>query len=231
MIGKLARLFGALLVYFAIGTTLSLLVGIVWLQQSGGLERDKLMQMAAIVMGVDLTAIREEVDAQREKVNGTQVSIEDVARARALKSFDLELREQALRTNFARVKTEQDKLAGEKSRYETVEKEFQVKLDSMRSGAIATNVENARLFLENMKPKQAKEQIVLMVKDGQMKDVVALLTPMPVTKRAKIITEFKTPDEAKMVAELLELIREGVPETPLVDETKKQLSQQTPAAP
>lgn len=231
MIGKLARLFGALLVYFAIGTTLSLLVGIVWLKQSGGLERDKLMQMAAIVRGVDLTAIREEVDAQREKVNGTQVSIEDVARARALKSFDLELREQALRTNFARVKTEQDKLAGEKSRYETVEKEFQMKLDSMRSGAIATNVENARLFLENMKPKQAKEQIVLMVKDGQMKDVVALLTPMPVTKRAKIIAEFKTPDEAKMVAELLELIREGVPETPLVDETKKQLSQQTPAAP
>jgi len=231
MIGKLARLFGALLVYFAIGTTLSLLVGIVWLKQSGGLERDKLMRMAAIVRGVDLTAIREEVDAQREKVNGTQVSIEDVARARALKSFDLELREQALRTNFARVKTEQDKLAGEKSRYETVEKEFQVKLDSMRSGAIATNVENARLFLENMKPKQAKEQVVLMVKDGQMKDVVALLTPMPVTKRAKIIAEFKTPDEAKMVAELLELIREGVPETPLVDETKKQLSQQTPAAP
>ena len=101
-----------------------------------------------------------------------------------------------------------------------------MKLDSLRSGAIATNVENARLILESIKPKQAKEQIVLMIKDGQMKDVVALLTPMPVTKRAKIITEFKTPEEAKMVAELLDLIREGVPEAPLVDETKKQLSQQ-----
>ena len=85
MIGKLARLFAALLVYFAIGTTLSLMLGLVWLGTSGGLERDKLMQMAAIVRGVDLTAIREEVDAQREKINATQVSIEDVARACALK--------------------------------------------------------------------------------------------------------------------------------------------------
>ena len=129
------------------------------------------------------------------------------------------------------MKTEQGELAGEKSRYQTVEKEFQVKLDSMRSGAIATNVENARLILESIKPKQAKEQVVLMIKDGQMKDVVALLTPMPVTKRAKIIAEFKTEDEAKMVAELLELIREGLPEAPLVDETKKQLGQQPSAAP
>ena len=54
---------------------------------------------------------------------------------------------------------------------------------------------------------------------------------MPVTKRAKIIAEFKTEDEAKMVAELLELIREGIPEAPLVDETKKQLGQQPSAAP
>jgi hypothetical protein len=202
MIGKLARLFAALLVYFAIGTTLSLMLGLVWLGKSGGLERDKLTQMAAIVRGVDLTAIREEVDAQREKINATQVSIEDVARARALKAFDLELREQALRTQVAQVKSEQGELDGEKSRYQTVEKEFQVKLDSMRSGAIATNAENARLILESIKPKQAKEQVVLMIKDGQMKDVVALLTPMPVTKRAKIIAEFKTEDEAKMVAEL-----------------------------
>ena len=83
MIGKLARLVGALVVYFAIGTTLSLVVGLVWLGKSGALERDKLMKMAAIARGVDLTAIREEVDAQREKINGTQVSIEDVARAAA----------------------------------------------------------------------------------------------------------------------------------------------------
>jgi aminopeptidase N len=231
MTGKLARLVGALVVYFAIGTTISLILGLVWLRSTGALESEKLTRIAAIARGVDLAAIREEVDAQREKINATQVSIEDVARARALKAFDLELREQALRDNVARVKSEQDNLAGKKSRYETVEKEFQVKLDSMRSGAIAANAENARLILESIKPKQAKEQIVLMIKDGQMKDVVALLTPMPVTKRAKIITEFKTPEEAKMVAELLDLIREGVPEAPLVDEAKKRLNQPPPAAP
>ena len=228
MIGKLARLFAALLVSFAIGTTFSLVLGLVWLGTSGGLERDKLTQMAAIVRGVDLTAIRTDVEAQREKINATQVSVDDVARARALKAFDLELREQALRTNVARVKSEQGELAEEKSRYESVEKQFQVKLDSMRSDAIATNAENARLILESIKPKQAKEQVMLMIKDGQIKDVVALLSAMSVTKRAKIIGEFKTPDEAIKLAELLELIREGVPETPLIDDTKKQLGQTSP---
>jgi hypothetical protein len=231
MIGKLARQLAALLVYFAIGTTLSLLIGLAWLANSGALEREKLTQIAAIVRGIDLTAIREEVEAQREKINATQVSVEDVARARALKSFDLELREQALRTNILRVKADQTNLAEEKGRYETVEKSFQATLDSMRSGAIAANSENARLILENIKPKQAKEQIKLMIKEGQMKDVVALLSAMPVNKRAKIIGEFKTPEEAESVAELLELIREGVPEAPLIDETKKQLGQPLTSAP
>ncbi len=231
MIGKLAHAGAALLVYFAIGTTLSLLIGLGWLANSGALERDKLVQIAAIVRGVDLKAIHEEVEAQREKINATQVSVDDVARARALKSFDLELREQALRTNVAHVKSEQAELAGEKSRYETVEKAFQAALDSMRSGAVATNQENARLILENIKPKQAKEQIMLMIKEGQMKDVVALVSAMPVNKRAKIIGEFKTPEEAKSVAELLDLIREGVPEAPLIDQTKKQLGQPLSATP
>jgi hypothetical protein len=74
-----------------------------------------------------------------------------------------------------------------------------------------------------MKPKQAKEQIERMLVDGEMKQAVVLLSSMPIEKRAKIVTEFKTDKESEELAEMLRLIRAGEPDVTLIDETKDNL--------
>ena len=54
-----------------------------------------------------------------------------------------------------------------------------------------------QLIWENIKPKQAKEQILQMIDSNEQDAVVAILTKMSISKQAKIIGEFKTPEESK----------------------------------
>jgi hypothetical protein len=221
------KLFGAMsaaFVYFCIGQTLALFVLVGALVAKGLLTHDKLEQIAAVMQGVDLREVTESIDEARAKAKLPQPSLQDVAAARALKSRDLELREQELRNQLNLIRQEQSKLTSEADRYQKVQTDFEVRLKNLREGVIATNLENARIILENMKPKQAKEQIQRMLTDGEMKQAVSLMSAMPVEKRAKIVTEFKTDKESEELAEMLRLIRAGEPEVTLIDETQKNLS-------
>jgi hypothetical protein len=221
------KLFGALsaaFVYFCIGQTLALFVLVGALVAKGLVTHDKLEQIAAVMQGVDLREVTESIDEARAKAKLPQPSLQDVAAARALKSRDLELREQELRNQLNLIRQEQSKLTSEADRYQKVQTDFEVRLKNLREGSIAANLENARIILENMKPKQAKEQIQRMLTDGEMKQAVSLMSAMPVEKRAKIVTEFKTDKESEELAEMLRLIRAGEPEVTLIDETQKNLS-------
>jgi hypothetical protein len=221
------KLFGALsaaFVYFCVGQTLALFVLVGALVAKGLVTHDKLEQIAAVMQGVDLREVTESIDEARAKAKLPQPSLQDVAAARALKSRDLELREQELRNQLNLIRQEQSKLTSEADRYQKVQTDFEVRLKNLREGVIATNLENARIILENMKPKQAKEQIQRMLTDGEMKQAVSLMSAMPVEKRAKIVTEFKTDKESEELAEMLRLIRAGEPEVTLIDETQKNLS-------
>ena len=220
------RLFGALsasFVYFCIGQTLALLIVVGAFVAKGHLTHDKMEQIAAVVQGVDLRDLQHSIDEARAKSRLPQPSLEELAEARALKSRDLELREQELRNQLNLIRQEQGKLVAEADRYQRVQNDFEQRLKNLREGAVATNLENARLILENMKAKQAKEQIERMLVEGEMKQAVVLLSAMPIEKRAKIVTEFKTDKESEELAEMLRLIRAGEPEVTLIDETKSNL--------
>jgi hypothetical protein len=52
---------------------------------------------------------------------------------------------------------------------------------------------------------------------------VALISAMSPAKRAKLLAEFKTPEENERLAKILTLIRTGEPELTLIDEAKAQL--------
>lgn len=223
------RLFGMLsaaFVYLCIGQALVVLVGLILLVSKGVLTHDKLLQISAVLQGVDLRELQRSIDEARARERLPQPSLQDVADARALKARDLEMREQELRNQLYLVRQEQGKLITEADRYQRIQVDFEQRLKNLREGAIATNLENARIVIENMKPKQAKEQIQLMLKDGEMKQAVALLSAMPIEKRAKIVTEFKTEPESEQLAEMLRLIRAGEPEVTLVDEASRNLQDQ-----
>lgn len=223
MIGRMIGVVAALIAAICVATVAAEALLLGFLYSRGKLDEPTVLRVVAAANGIEMLATRP-VEGQSPD-SGEEVSLEAMARARALKSRDLELREQSLGENLAVTKIEYNKLIEEKDRYERIKTAFRAQLDELRGGVLANNRETARLILENMKPKQAKDQILRMVKDGEVNDVVMLLSLMPTAKRAKIIGEFKTDDESQTLAEVLKLIREGVPETKLIDETEKAIDQ------
>lgn len=223
MIGRMIGVVAALIAAICVATVAAEALLLGFLYSRGRLDVPTVLRVVAAANGIEMLATRP-VEGQSPD-SGEEVSLEAMARARALKSRDLELREQSLGENLAVTKIEYNKLIEEKDRYERIKTAFRAQLDELRGGVLANNRETARLILENMKPKQAKDQILRMVKDGEVNDVVMLLSLMPTAKRAKIIGEFKTDDESQTLAEVLKLIREGVPETKLIDETEKAIDQ------
>lgn len=225
MVGRLLAAVAAIIAAVCVATVIAEGLMLAWLHSRGKLDDKTMQKLVAVANGVELTASHAAHPADSADTAREQASLEDVARQRALKSRDLELREQALNDSAAIVKTEYAKLVDEKDRYERIKTAFRSQLDELRTGSLAENRETARSILENMKAKQAKDQVLRMVKAGEMKDVIKILSLMPGTKRKKILDEFKTDDEARTLADILKQIREGVPETNLVDEAERSLDQ------
>jgi hypothetical protein len=225
---KLINGISALVVYVCIGQTLVMLMIVGLLISKGGLTHEKFRQIAAVVQGVDLLAIREKVEEERKTADTPQPSTADLADARARAARDLEIREQELVNIRNRLAKSQSDQAEEADRFRRLHDDFENRLKTLRDGAVAANMENARLMLENMKPKQAKEQIQKMLAERELKQAVTLLSAMPIEKRSKIITEFKTEEESEQLSEMLRLIRAGEPEVTLVDEAQKNLAKQAP---
>lgn len=225
MLGRLLAVAAAIVAAICVATVIAEGLMLAYLHSRGKLDEPTMQKMLAVASGVEIAPSRAARAAQEAESAREQASLEDVARERALKSRDLELREQALNDSAAIVKTEYAKLVDEKDRYERIKAAFRAQLDEIREGSLAENRETARAILENMKAKQAKDQVLRMVKEGEMKDVIKILSLMPGTKRKKILDEFKTDEEAQTLAEILKQIREGVPETNLVDEAEQSLAQ------
>jgi hypothetical protein len=222
MMRRLTTALGALIVYLSIGTVLAqaVIVGFLW--RRGCLDSEKLREFSEVMRGTRSTAIARQA-ASRLVDASEQLSFEQIERQRAVQARHIELREQAIQSGLERIRYERRKLGEEKESYERLRAAFEKHLEETRSGALAAGRENIRLIWENIKPRQAKEQILQMIDNGELEDVVAILSGMPIGKRAKIVGEFKTEEENKKLDEILRMIRQGMPEVGVLDETREQL--------
>jgi hypothetical protein len=216
------RLMWGLIAYSCIGTVLAVVVLYFHFQRQGRLSSENLAMIAGVLQGVDFqAATREAIEAA--KASGTpKVSTQQVADARALQYLDLKLREQALRADLAEALRSQTELAKEAGRYLELKKQFAAELKQLRESVLSESHETARAILESMQPEQAKQQVLTMIKAGEMEQVVRLMSVMTPTKRAKLTQTFETEEDAKTMAEILRRIREGEPEVPLIDRVEQQ---------
>jgi len=231
MIFRLLRKGLPLLGYFCLATLIAQAAVFAYLGVTYGIDRDKALQLFAVLQDVDLFEMRREAEREREQVSPEQVSYEQVLEARARKVFHLQLREDALKSGLDQLAYEQRRLSNEKKEFELARAAFQKQLTDLQEGAIATGMENLRLKLESIKPLEAKNQITQMLKDGRLDQVVVLLANMQSIKAAKIMSEFKTDAEIKQLYEILQRIGEGYPEYDLAADTLGKLPPSSPPSP
>jgi hypothetical protein len=231
MIARLIRTGASLFGYVCVATILAQIILLAYLVLTWRLDQSKVVQILAIAQGVDIFAIREQAQRDREQVSPEQVSYQQIRDTRAVKVRHLELREQALRQGLTELAAEGRKLAEGMQRNQQLRESFQKELVDLKQGAIATGRENARLKLEALKPKQAKEQLMEMLKKDELDEVVALLAAMPDAKAGKIMAEFKLPGEDEQLYQILRRIREGFPESKLATNAQNRLNQTSQAGP
>jgi len=220
---------GSLFTALGIGTliTVSVIAAMLWWK--GALNDERILGMVAALQGIKppppaaLTAVN--VDAE-------QPSLDQVLNSRMKASLDLDLRENAIDKGLGDLRTIETALQVETKRLDDWKKSFDKRLSELQTAAADSALREIEQTLEVIQPKQAKEQLVKMLEesktatDDPMEDVVRILKVMPLDKRKKILAEFKTPDENKILSEILRVIRLGGSDTELLRDTRSQLQQQ-----
>lgn len=219
ILGKL----GSLFMYFCTATVLALAIGLAYAYSNGLLDRPKVVRMAAIAHGVELSELMPGDEVKLDEDDGEQPSYQDIEEVRALKSRDLDLKLQLIAVQFKEFQHLQDKLKTDRERYEIVRSGFQQDLEEMKKSTTSGGVAEVRLALESIKPRQAKDQILRMVERGEINQVVTLVSGMEDNKRAKIFSEFRDEDESKIMSDILRLIRVGGQQARLIENTQEKL--------
>jgi flagellar motility protein MotE (MotC chaperone) len=232
--GRIFGLLGNGIVYLSVGSMISLCLLLGYAFTKGYVDKDKLSKIAAIAQGLD-TSPTTSLASGDKSASGAEIvkepdtpeqpSLEEIETRRAVQVRHLELREQAIDSHLQQLYSLQNQLTDEKQTYERQKTAFEKQLTQLHDGATATGRDNIRQIWENIRPKQAKDQIVQMIDAQKQDDVVAILNAMPITKRAKIIGEFKTDDDNKKLNEILDLIRQGMPDEKVINNTQQQLNQ------
>ena len=228
------------IVYGSVATVLALLLLLAYTWSQYGIDSDKAFNVLTAVYEVDVAEMQAREIIAQERAEHEDVAYEQVLHERTMLSLDHDLREQAINKGLADFRLLQRDLMEERRRYDLLKNAFDAELRKLGLVAKDNAIVELQLTLETIKPAQAKDHIVRMLPQGfvntdftELEDddrkavihVVTILKQMPLDKRKKILAEFKSEEDAEILAELLRLIRLGVPEVKLIDDTRQDLQQ------
>lgn len=225
---KLLSLTWDLVVLVSVGTMLAALValGMVW--SKGWLARPRLE--AALAGFYGLPAVTAAVEVKANSNNSEQPSYETLVEQRMMATLDQSLREGAIEKGLGEMRILESRIKTERSRFVELQESFDRKLADLQSTAEEAAIREVQVTLENIPPKQAKEQILKMLeetaKPGErppLQSVVAIVKSMQLDKRKKVLQEFKTESEQNFLADILREIREGSPDLPILKEARSKV--------
>lgn len=235
---KLAKMLTGAILYFCCATVVAQVGAIGYLASQGVLTQDRLMKGLAALYGMNLNEVEKKTADANQPPPPEQPAFAEVIKQRALASRDLDLRETAVDKALVDVRALTAQLKTERERYDQLKQQFDARLAQLEQVFTDTSLQEVQRTLEVIQPKQAKDQILRMLDEADAdeqervtRDVVTILKQMPLDKRKKILGEFKSEEEAEKLHEILKQIREGVPDTTLVRETRAQLAQFSPTSP
>ncbi len=219
----------SLFVALCVGTFLSLAVlgGMLWWK--GAMTDDRWLGMLAALQGIEPVPPG---NVAPDPSADEQPSLDQLLQKRVAASLDLDLRETAIDKSLGDLRILETNIKTENDRLDKWKLSFDMRLAKLESQTTDEALLQLQRMLEAMSPKQAKDQILRMLKDtpgtddDPMRDVVSILKTMPGDKQKKILAEFKLEPEEQMLAEVLRQVRLGSPDADLIRETRNELQSQ-----
>jgi hypothetical protein len=217
LIGGLSVLIG----WTCFATVVSLAIVAGYAMSKGYLDKDNVEQFAAIAHGVEMITKREAEQLAKAQVTAEKPSLEAIEMRHAASAANTELKENTLRDMVNEFKRLQRGLEEEKDRFGQIVSAYETRLKKEKEKAIDEGRRQFQSIVESMKPKQAKEQLLLKYKEQKIEVVVEAMKNMEETKRVKVLAEFKSAEDQEILAKILENIRN--PAVNAVNDTINQL--------
>jgi hypothetical protein len=222
----LIRKLGGLFAHFCIATVLAEVLLLGYALSSGVFDEGRFDQMLAVAHGADLIPAELLAEAKRAPTDSEQSSLQQVEDIRSIRWRNFEMRENVLAGMLTEFKKLRADLEVEKERFQRVADKFKQDADKKLADATDAGRREFQAVIENMKPKQAREHLMITYNAGNIDVVVDVMKSMDESKRAKIVAEFKSPEDAKVLNDILDRIRN--PELRAIDESLKQINAPTP---
>jgi hypothetical protein len=194
----------------AIVNLLALLAGVGWLVGSGRLDRERWEAIRTIVAAPPGGAVPEPEPTVEEPAGSIRTT------AARIEALDREIRQQSISLRRLRDEKEQLDRTLEDRRAEldrreaafTAEREaWEASTLAEREARIDTQFRKTVRLLESVPPKQAKDLLLELVRDGDRAGAVAYLDAMSPYKASSVLKTFKGEDETRVAAVLLEELR------------------------
>ena len=199
-------------------------MGVAW--SRGRLSPEKMKQSTGVLYGLDpLDVAPAKPDEQKNPVPDTR---EAILADRVMRTPQLAERAAVIVKSADEIRTVTLTLKRNRERFVTARDEFESKLDELAGETEKSALRELQITLEVATPKQAKEILRSMLSnppadpaDNVMNDVVGIIKSLPDNKLRKILAEFKTDEEEKLLHRILIEIGE-------LDERSTQLSRNQP---
>lgn len=205
--GKIIEKLSALFVYFCIATVLALVILLGYVLGTGTIDGGKLDKMLMIAHGVELVAPSDMGKLAGSKQSQEEASLDRVEHLRSVKWRAFEMRENNLLIMLTEFKQLRNELVVKREEFSFIVATAKADLEKQRQQAVDTGRREFEAIYASMKPKQAKTQLLMDYTKGKVETVVEVLKGMEESKRAKIVAEFKSEDDQKILNEILDNIR------------------------
>ncbi len=216
-----------LMLYSCVATVIAAAVGVAMLFQKGAFSDDRVLHMWAALHGISVPG---ESVSVGEPASQDMPSYEEILNRRALAALDLDLRENTLDKSLREMRVIEATVRTEQDRFDKLVQSFDGEIKRLEANATDAAVLETQVTLEALPPKQAKQQLLKLLEEppspgieNPMEAVVSLVKAMPIDKRKKILSEFKSPEEEGKLGEILREFLRGSPDVPLLREAREEL--------
>jgi hypothetical protein len=213
--------------YLSTATVIALAIGLVYLWQTQRLTNEKLFEMVALMHDVNLKEISEAEEFNQREVPVEEQSLDDYERLREIKLRNHEVKVNALKQGRKEFDASFRSLSEATNRFDNLAKELEGRLKQQGQLAMQESLRSVVNRLEAIKPALAKDELLMYLKepDGE-RTVILLLRAMAENKRAKVLQQFKTPEEMIEFHRINQLEMQGFPDKPEIDQLMERVRKQ-----
>ena len=207
--GKIIGLLSTLFVYFCIATVFAQVIVVGYALGTGTIDNGKLDKMLAIAHGAEMVAL-DAAGSAKQSGSGEmqdQASLEYVDLLKSMKWRAFEMRENNLLNMMTELKRLKGELETKRDDYSHIIASAMEDLEKQRKEELGEAKRDFEEIYAGMKPKQAKQQLLMDIEDGKIASVVDVLAGMEKSRRDRIIAEFKSQEEADILHKILNRVR------------------------